>query len=134
MRDHQDASDEMLLRLRTVCLSLPEVIEERAWVGTRWRIRTKTFAHVVPIEDGWPPAYVRAAGSNGPITVLTVRVSGPDHAAIRAAGHPFFVPPWFTDIVGVILDAITDWDEIAELITESYRVLAPKKLRDLTMP
>ena len=67
MRDHQDASDEMLLRLRTVCLSLPEVIEERAWVGTRWRIRTKTFAHVVPIEDGWPPAYVRAAGSNGPI-------------------------------------------------------------------
>lgn len=117
-----------------MCVALPEVIEERAWVGTRWRIRTKTFAHVVPINDGWPPSYARAAASDGPITVLTVRVPPEEHAAIRATGAPFFVPPWFVDMVGVVLDAVVDWDEIAEMITESYRMLAPKKLRESTFP
>ena len=35
---------------------------------------------------------------------------------------------WWYDIVGMVLDAGVDWDEVAELLTESYCVLAPKKL------
>jgi hypothetical protein len=31
----------------------------------------------------------------------------------------------------VLLTADTDWEEIRELVTESYRVLAPKKLSAL---
>jgi hypothetical protein len=31
----------------------------------------------------------------------------------------------------MVLDAGADWDEVAELITESYRVLAPKRLVEL---
>lgn len=31
-------------------------------------------------------------------------------------------------MVGLRLDADTDWTEVAELLTESYCVLAPKKL------
>jgi hypothetical protein len=31
---------------------LPEVCEEQAWVGTRWRIRKEAFAHVLMIADG----------------------------------------------------------------------------------
>jgi hypothetical protein len=34
-------------------------------------------------------------------------------------------------IVGVWLTDDTDWEEIRELVTESYRVLAPKKLTAL---
>jgi predicted DNA-binding protein (MmcQ/YjbR family) len=128
MRAHQDASDEVLDRLRACCLALPEATEERAWVGTRWRIRTKTFAHVVPIEDGWPPAYVRAAGSAGPLTVLTFRADAAAHAALRAAGAPFFVPVWWLDIVGMVIDEDTDWAEVGELVAESYELLAPKRL------
>ncbi len=30
--------------------------------------------------------------------------------------------------MGMVLDADTDWDEVRELVTESYCVLAPKKL------
>jgi len=31
-------------------------------------------------------------------------------------------------VVGLVLDAHTDWSEVAELVTESYCLLAPKKL------
>ncbi len=30
--------------------------------------------------------------------------------------------------MGMVLDADTDWDEVRGLVTESYCVLAPKKL------
>jgi hypothetical protein len=46
----------------------------------------------------------------------------------RNAGAPFFNPPWFDGIVGLHLDDRTDWSEVAELVTESYCALAPKKL------
>lgn len=128
MREHQNASDEILDRLRSCCLSLPETVEERAWVGTRWRIRTKTFAHVVPIDDGWPPAYVRAAESTGPLTVLTFRADVAVHGALRGAGPPYVVPTWWPDIAGLVINEATDWDEVAELLTDSYTLLAPKRL------
>lgn len=130
MREHVDAPDELLNRLRPICLALPEAHEERAWVGTRWRIRAKTFAHVVPIAGGWPPAYARAASSEGPVTVLTFRAPPHEHEALRATGHPYFVPVWWDDIAGVFIDADTDWAEITELVIDSYRLLTPMKLRD----
>ena len=33
--------------------------------------------------------------------------------------------------LGVMLTHDTDWEEIRELVTESYRILAPKKLTAL---
>jgi hypothetical protein len=128
MTERVEVPDEIVARLRAVCLRLPDTYEEQAWVGTRWRVRKQTFAHVVMIDSGWPPAYARAAGTDGPVTVLTFRSSGSELAALGNAGHPFFKPPWFPDIVGLALVAGVDWDEIAELVTESYCVLAPKKL------
>jgi hypothetical protein len=127
VRDHLDAEPEVLARLRPICLGLPEVEEQRAWVGTRWCIRKKNFAHVVRIEDGWPPAYVAATGIEAG-TVLTFRVPTDELDALTHAGPPFFKPVWFTDIVGLVLDERTDWTEVAELLTESYCVLAPRKL------
>jgi hypothetical protein len=45
----------MLAALRAVCLGLPEAQEQDAWVGTSWRIRNSTFAHVLAIADGDRP-------------------------------------------------------------------------------
>jgi hypothetical protein len=59
-------------------------------LGTRWRIRGRTFAHVLAIESGWPPAYALAAATDGPATVLTFRSSGPELGVLRGAGRPFF--------------------------------------------
>ena len=133
MREYADVTLEILAELRSLCLELPEAYEEPAWVGTRWRIRKRTFAHVCTVDSGWPPAYARAAGTDGPITVMTFRSSVPELDALRAAGHPFFPPPWRADEVGMVLDAGVDWNEVAELLTESYCVLAPKKLVEVVL-
>ncbi len=44
-------------------------------------------------------------------------------------GDPFF-PGWGAGLVAVVLrqDGTTDWAEVKELVTESYCLLAPKKL------
>jgi hypothetical protein len=126
-----EVAPEIVERLGSVCLALPEAYEEQAWVGTRWRIRKKTFAHVLMIDAGRPPGYARAAATEGPVAVLTFESSGPELAALSETGRPFFKPPWRPTVVGMVLDAGVDWDEVAELLTESYCVLAPKKLGEL---
>ena len=48
-----DVPEGIEARLRTICLALPDAYEQQAWVGVRWMVRNKTFAHVLGIEfDG----------------------------------------------------------------------------------
>ena len=131
MTEHVDVAPEIVAELQALCLGLPAAYEQRAWVGTRWRIRARTFAHVLLVDSGWPPAYARAAGTNGPTTVLMFRSSGAELDVLRGAGDPFFAPAWREDEVGLVLDDPIDWKEVAELVTESYCLLAPKALSRL---
>jgi hypothetical protein len=126
-----DVPPETLAKLRLACLDLPEAREEKAWVGTRWMIGQKNFAHVLMINDGWPPAYAQASGSNGPACVLTFRAPIAKLAAPRFKRAPFFRPVWFPNIAGLFIDARTDWDDVTLLVIDSYRTLAPKKLAAL---
>jgi hypothetical protein len=119
---------EILVRIRLVCLDLPEVTEEIAWTGVRWCVRKKNFAHVLMIADGWPPAYAKAAGTAGPACVVTFRLCTPACSAARFRRAPFFRPVWFPNIAGLVIGPRTDWDEVADLLRDSYRVLAPKRL------
>ncbi len=63
--------------------------------------------------------------------MVSFRSAGAELAALRASGHPFFRPGWGDNVVGMVLDGGTDWDEVAELLTESYCIMAPKKLAAL---
>jgi hypothetical protein len=126
--EYADVPPEVLAELRPICLGLPEAYEEEAWAGTRWRIRQRTFAHVLTVEGETDSAHTRAARADGPTTLVTFRSAGAELEMLRSAGHPFFYAGWGRDVVGMILEAATDWDEVAELLTESYCVLAPKKL------
>src|SRR5687767_1364675 len=45
MGDYADPPDALVARLRPICLALPDAYEEKAWAGTRWMVRKKTFAH-----------------------------------------------------------------------------------------
>jgi hypothetical protein len=128
---HAEVAPEIVARLQLVCLDLPEAYEEAAWVGTRWLVRKKAFAHVLMIAGGWPPAYAKAARNDGPICVLTFRSPKPAVDAPRFQRDPFFRPVWFPNIVGMVIDARTDWYEVGALLTRSYCVLAPKKLAAL---
>jgi hypothetical protein len=119
---------EILTPLRAVCLALPDGYEETAWVGKRWCVRKRTFAHVLQVDREWPPAYAKAAGTTEPVYVLTFRSSGQELETLRVMGPPFFKPSWGADVVGMMLTGRVDWAEVGELLTESYCVLAPKKL------
>ena len=131
MHEQTAVDADVLEALRAICLALPEAVEEEAWVGTRWVVRKETFAHVLVIDQGWPPAYVKAFGTDGPLTMLTFQAPPEDIEAFRSIGRPFVLPPWRPNIVGLALDDDAhpvDWDEVAELVTDSYCELAPQKL------
>jgi hypothetical protein len=93
-------------------------------------VAKKNFAHVLMIDAGHPPAYAKAAGSEGPQCVLTFRGPRPGVDAPRFTRPPFFRPPWFGNIIGLAIDKTTDWDEVERLLVQSYCVLAPKRLRE----
>lgn len=117
MTEYADVPEDIVAELRSRCLGLPETVERPAWAGTQWRIRNRTFAHVLAVDF-----------ADGPVTVIMFRSAGPELQALRRAGHPFFRPAWGADAVGMVLEAGVDWTEVTELITESYCVVAPKKL------
>ena len=81
-------------------------------------MRTRTFAHVLGVDDPVDGAHV----------VMTFRAAGEELEALRHAGPPFHILGWGRDAMGLTLDDATDWDEVAELVVESYCVLAPRKL------
>jgi len=122
-----DVPARVVARLATICLALPGVRQEAAWVGIRWRIGRETFAHVLMIADGWPPAYAKAAGSEGPACVLTFRSRLPEVGDTAFRQPPFFKPVWRPDIAGLFIDARTDWKDVARLVEASYRLRAPKR-------
>lgn len=120
--------DQVVEMLHARALALPEVYSEPAWVGVRWRVRGRTFAHVLDIIGSHPPSYSKAANTAGPAIVLMFRSAGDELEALRHAGTPFFPTPWRADEIGLLITTDTDWSEVTELVTESYRVLAPPTL------
>ncbi|HVF17911.1 MAG TPA: hypothetical protein VNA21_13405 [Steroidobacteraceae bacterium] len=128
---HLAVPHETISELRSICMELPEVVEEPAWAGIRWTVRKKNFAHVLMIDSGWPPAYAQAAGVQGPVCVLTFRSTGREFEPPSFDAPPFFRPAWFPNIVGMTLERNVDWERVGRLLVMSYRVLAPKKLAQL---
>ncbi|WP_410812664.1 MmcQ/YjbR family DNA-binding protein [Micromonospora sp. 067-2] len=131
MTEPGDVPPEFLDRLRPICLGLPETYEEPAWVGTRWRIRKRTVAHLYTVDSGHQVAQARAAEGDRPTCLLIFRSPPDEIAALVAGGHPFHKPDWGPTVLGMVVDDDTDWDEVGELLTESYCLLAPRRLAAL---
>jgi hypothetical protein len=126
--DRIEPDGDVVARLAATALALPEAYEEDAWTGVRWRIRTTTFAHVMVAQPGYESSLRDITGIVEPTTVLTFRATGDELLALTNADLPFYKPPWSPAIVGLVLDDDTDWAEVADLVTESYRGSAPHKL------
>ena len=116
--DYADVPDDVIERLRAIASRLPESDEAQAWVGQYFRIRRRNFVHVLAIDHP----------EHGPQTLLILRADPEEREVLLKIGRPYFQPGWGANTLGVAVGDDTDWDEIAELVTESYRVLAPKKL------
>ena len=110
-----------LARLRRLCLALPEAHEVEAWGEPTFRVKNKLFAMYADADNhhggGRPGVWIKAP-------------PGAQQAMIRAAPKRFFVPPYVgpSGWIGVWLDGKVDWDELDELLTDAYRMTAPKKL------
>ena len=110
-----------LARLRKLCLTLPEAHEVEAWGEPTFRVRNKLFAMYAAANNhhggGRPAVWVKAPPGNQDLMV-------------RTAPDRFFVPPYVgpSGWVGIWLDRDVDWGELRELLCDSYRLTAPKRL------
>ena len=107
--------------LRDLCLGLPETTERLSHGEPTWFVRDrKTFVTYADHHHDDRLAFWAAAPT------------GVQEALVASDGERFFVPPYVghRGWIGVRLDLEVDWDEIAELVTEAYRMVAPKRLAD----
>lgn len=123
-----DVPAAILTRVRSICSSLPEAYEESAWIGVRWRVRQRTFAHLLTVDQRSTTVLKGAFDLEGEVTAVTFRVPAEDLLALREAGYPFTYAGWGRDVMAMHVTDQTDWVELAELLTESYCTLAPAKL------
>ena len=110
--------DARFARLRAICLALPEAIERETWGEATFRVREKIFA----------------MGHDGETTAVTCKARpGVQEMLVSADPERFYVPPYtgHNGWIGVRLTVPVDWDELEDLISESYRMTAPKKLSAL---
>jgi predicted DNA-binding protein (MmcQ/YjbR family) len=111
-------TENTLERLRGICLAFPEA-EQGGGVGKpAFKVRGKIFAmrHSLHRVDRW--------------SMWCKALPGAQAAIVASAPQRFFVPPYVgrKGWIGVYLDVEQDWEELRDLIDESYRMTAPKRL------
>jgi hypothetical protein len=115
----EPAGSPPLDTLRRLCLALPETTERLSHGEPTWFVRgKKTFVMYADRHHDDRLAFWCAAPH------------GAQEALIAAAPDRFFAPPYVghRGWVGVRLDVPVDWTEIAELVTDAYRMVAPRRL------
>jgi len=105
--------------LRRLCLALPETTERISHGEPTWFVRDKkVFVMYADHHHDERVAFWSAAPA------------GAQEMLVAAYPDRFFVPPYvgYRGWLGVWLDVPVDWDEIADLVSEAYRTVAPKRL------
>jgi hypothetical protein len=114
------AEDRGLVRLTKICLGLPEANRHLAGRHACFLVRKKTFAYYLDDHHG-----------DGIIAVTGKVLPGDNKALVDAQPDRFYLPAYIgpKGWVALRLDlGSVDWDEVAELVTTSYRLIAPKRL------
>lgn len=110
-----DDADPVLADLRRVCLAFPESVEVEAWGRPTFRAGKKIFA-VFGAADEDTPWVIFKPDSDERAALL-------DDSRVR-------VPPYFgpSGWLALTLGEETDWDEVRELLDDSYRQVALKRM------
>ena len=112
--------ERALKEVRRICLGLPEVSERLSHGQPSFFVRgKKTLTMFVEDHHG-----------DGKLGIWCPALPGVQEELIETEPDRFYRPPYVgpSGWIGVRLDREVDWDEIAEIITDSYRKVAPKTL------
>ena len=113
-------TDESLERVRQLCLRLPEATERLSHGAPTWFVQDKrTFV-----------TYMDDHHRDGRLAIWCAAPAGVQQMLVNGDPVRFFVPPYVghRGWLGARLDLRVDCDEIAELIEDGYRVVAPRGL------
>jgi hypothetical protein len=111
--------NDPLESLRKLCLALPEVTERLSHGEPTWFVRDKkTFVMYANHHHDDRLGFWCAAPP------------GVQEALVGSEPERYFRPPYVghRGWLGVYLDVPVDWEEIAEIVEDAYRVVAPKRL------
>ena len=113
--------EAVLDRLRPICLGLPDAIEKLARGEPSFRAgKGKMFAQLDNNHH-----------DSGHIAVWAPAGFDAQEALVEANPERYFVPPYqgVRGWIGIRLDDdAVDWDEVAAVIEDAYRLVASKKL------
>jgi hypothetical protein len=106
-------------RIREMCLALPGVTEKLSHGAPAFFVR-KQFLQL------WSGGH----HDNDFAHLWCAAEPGAQAALVAASGGRVFRPPYVghRGWIGVRLDGDIDWDEIAELVEDAYRAIAPPSL------
>jgi hypothetical protein len=105
--------------LRRLCLALPETTERISHGEPTWFVRGKqTFVMYADRHHDDRLAFWCAAPE------------GAQEILVGSRPDRFFVPPYVghRGWLGVYLDVPVDWDQLADLVADAYRAVAPRRL------
>jgi hypothetical protein len=107
-------------RVRSACLALPETSERLSHGSPTFFVKDRT-TFVMYLDDHH---------GDGRLALWVAAPPGAQGQLVGEEPERFFIPPYVghRGWLGVRLDRKPDWDEIAEIIIEAYRTVAPRKL------
>lgn len=112
--------DPRLSRVSQICLALAETSTERHGSHAAFIVAKKKFAYYLDNHHG-----------DGIVAITCKVAPGDNHLLHKAQPERFYLPAYLASRgwVALRLDgAEIDWEEVEELIRESYRRTAPKRL------
>jgi hypothetical protein len=112
--------DDALERVRAICLALPETNERLSHGSPAFFVRDKkTLAMFLNDHHG-----------DGRLAIWCPAPPGVQGELVGLEPARFFVPPYVghRGWLGVRLDVDVDWDEVAGIVEDAYRLVAPKRL------
>lgn len=107
-------------RVRAICAELPEVTERRSHGFATFFVRDKrSVCYVSDDHHG-----------DGRLALIAAAPDGVQEELVRSEPARFYRPPYVghRGWIGLRLDIDPDWGEVAHLIEEAYRQVAPKTL------
>ena len=102
-----------LNKVRRICLALPDTKETPTWGKPHFRVGEKIFAGFDE-EDGKPTLGFKLVMAHARLVIKDKRFRPAPYV-----GHKGWV--------SMDLGDVGDWDEVKELLLESYRLIAPKR-------